>query len=69
MVDTPKTTKGIVVAIGLALAVALFLLTTNLWAFIVGVAIVALVLYVLYLVGVGGHQRLMNYLSGTGGRR
>lgn len=69
MVDTPKTLAGTLVTIGAALVVLLFLFTTNLYALIVGAAIVAAVLYVLYLVGIGLHQRAIRWLSGQRGGR
>lgn len=67
MVDTPKTLAGTLVTIGAAFVVLVFLFTTNLWAFIVGAALIAAMLYVLYVVGLGVHERLLRWLSGRGG--
>lgn len=69
MVETPKTVVGTLATIGFALIVLVFLFTTNLWAFIVGAAIVAAVLYVLYLVGSGLHKRALRWLAGQRGGR
>lgn len=68
MVNTPKTVKGFVVSVGIILAVVVFLFTTNLAAFVVGTLIVAAVLYLLYVIGVRGHQYAINGRAG-GGRR
>lgn len=67
MVDTPKTLKGLLVTIGAAFVVLVFLFTTNLFAFAVGALLVAAALYVLYVVLIRGHKYAMGERPRRGG--
>lgn len=67
MVDTPKTLKGVLVVTGLVVAAILFLFTTNLISFLVGVVLFAAVLYALYALAVRGHRLAVGEYRRRGG--